>query len=53
MRWDDHARSLTIEPDEKSTTKSNRPRRFIVRLVPSNTARTVDYIGEPAIAKFD
>jgi alpha-glucosidase (family GH31 glycosyl hydrolase) len=53
MRWDDHARCLTIEPREKSTSKPDRPRRFVVRLVPSNAARTVEYTGERSVVKFD
>ncbi len=53
MRWDDHARCLTLEPHEKSTSKPDRPRRFVVRLVPSNTARTVDFTEERALVKFD
>jgi alpha-glucosidase (family GH31 glycosyl hydrolase) len=53
MRWDDHARCLTIEPREKSTSKLDRPRRFVVRLVPSIAARTVEYTGERSVVKFD
>ena len=48
MRWDDHARNLTIEPHEKSASKPVRPRRFVVTLVPSNSMRTLEYTGERA-----
>jgi len=53
LRWNDHARSLTIEPDEKSTKKPDRPRRFQVRIVPSNMSRSVEYRGERASVNFD
>ena len=53
MRWDDRARQLTIEPHEKSTSKPGQPRRFVVRLVPANSARTVDYAGDRLLVKFD
>jgi hypothetical protein len=45
--------NLSIEPHEKSANKPDRPRRFVVRLVPSNTARTVDYTGARTFVKFD
>ena len=51
--WDDRARQLTIEPHEKSTSKPGQPRRFVVRLVPANSARTVDYAGDRLLVKFD
>jgi alpha-glucosidase (family GH31 glycosyl hydrolase) len=53
IRWDDHAKCLTIEPHEKSTRKHEKARRFVVRLVSSNATRTVDYAGERAVVKFD
>ena len=53
LRWNDQTRSLTIEPDERSTKKPDRPRSFVVRLVPSNVTRTVTYTGTRTIATFD
>ena len=53
IRWDDKARTLTIEPDERSAKKADGPRRFDVRLVPSNATRTTQYTGERTVVKFD
>ena len=53
LRWDDRGRSLTIEPDERSTIRPGRPRRFQVRLVPANAARTVEYRGQRTVIEFD
>jgi alpha-glucosidase (family GH31 glycosyl hydrolase) len=53
LRWDDRGRNLTIEPQERSTIKPDRPRRFQVRLVPANAARTVEYRGQRTVIEFD
>jgi alpha-glucosidase (family GH31 glycosyl hydrolase) len=53
IQWDDKARVLTIEPDKRSTKKPDASRRFEVRLVPSNAARTTQYSGERTVVKFD
>jgi alpha-glucosidase/alpha-D-xyloside xylohydrolase len=53
LRWDDQARSLTIEPDPRSARKSDQARRFVVRLVPTNRSRSVDYTGQRTVVKWD
>ena len=53
IRWDDKAKALTIEPDERSTKKPEAPRRFEVRLVPSSVAKTTQYAGKRIVVKFD
>jgi alpha-glucosidase/alpha-D-xyloside xylohydrolase len=52
LRWDDRARSLTIEPHERSTIKPDR-RRFQVRLMPGNASRTAEYAGQRTVVGFD
>jgi alpha-glucosidase/alpha-D-xyloside xylohydrolase len=53
LRWDDHARILTIEPHEKSRIKPDRPKRFEVSLGPRGARRSVDYAGQKVEVKLD
>jgi alpha-glucosidase/alpha-D-xyloside xylohydrolase len=53
LRWDDRARSLTIEPDLRSSKRPDQPRRFQVRLVPSDAFRSVEYTGQRTVVKWD
>jgi alpha-glucosidase/alpha-D-xyloside xylohydrolase len=53
VRWDDKARTLTLEPNAKSTKKIDKPRRFEVLLLPGTTRKAVDYAGQRVEVKFD
>jgi alpha-glucosidase/alpha-D-xyloside xylohydrolase len=52
LRWDDRARTLTIDPDERSVKRPERPKRFEVVLVPGGARRSVDYSGQHAEVTF-
>ena len=53
LRWDDHARSLTIEPDERSTKKPDAP-EAIRRQARAVERHSNDAIcGRATVVKFD
>jgi alpha-glucosidase/alpha-D-xyloside xylohydrolase len=52
LRWDDGARTLTIQPDTRSTAKPLAPRRFEVLFVTSGVRKSVEYSGRAATVTF-
>lgn len=53
LAWNDEARSLTIEPADKSPGGTVQPRRFEVVLVTEDQRRTVEYTGKPKTVPFE
>ena len=52
IRWNDRARTLTIEADAKSKMKPAASRKFDVLLVPGGARKSVDYDGGRIEVKF-
>ncbi len=52
VRWNDRARTLTIEPDSRSKAKNVPARRFEVLLAPDGTRQPVDYAGRRIVVKL-
>jgi alpha-glucosidase (family GH31 glycosyl hydrolase) len=52
VRWEDHRRVLTIEPDARSRMKPGPPRNFDVLLVSEGTRKTVEYLGRRIQVRF-
>ena len=52
FEWNDNARLLIIEPDERSTLQANLPKPFEVLLLPERASRAVEYAGRRIEVKF-
>jgi alpha-glucosidase/alpha-D-xyloside xylohydrolase len=52
LRWDDHQRVLTIEPDPRSKMSEGAPRKFDVLFVPDGVRKPVEYSGQKIQVKF-
>jgi alpha-glucosidase/alpha-D-xyloside xylohydrolase len=52
LRWNDHARMLTIQPDVRSKLKPFPPRRFEVWFVPGGVRKAVEYSGRRVTVTF-
>jgi hypothetical protein len=52
IRWNDHARTLTIEPDPRSKMKPARTKSFDVLLMPNGLRKSLDYSGRRVQMKF-
>ena len=52
IRWNDRARTLTIEPDPRSKAKNVPARKFEVLLAPNGTRQSVDYAGRRMVVKL-
>jgi alpha-glucosidase/alpha-D-xyloside xylohydrolase len=53
FRWDDRARTLSIEPHERSAANPGPPRRFEIWVVPGTARRTVGYAGQRVEMKVE
>jgi alpha-glucosidase/alpha-D-xyloside xylohydrolase len=52
IRWNDHASTLTIEPDPRSKMKPARTKSFDVLLMPNGLRKPLDYSGHRVQMKF-
>lgn len=51
FHWDDRAKRLSIDPDQRSTARP-ASRRYRLLLLPAGSKRSVEYRGRPLITSF-